>query len=76
MFNEHDCFQLARLLPSQTIPIGTVGVVLMVYEGTPRHYEVEFPDDHGRNLGTEPTFTIDEEFMKPLDDSAAGRQEE
>ena len=76
MFNEYDCFQLARPLPSQTIPIGTVGVVLMVYEGTDRQYEVEFPDDNGRNLGTKPTFTISEEFMKPMDDSAAGQQME
>ena len=73
MFNEYDCFQLARPLPSQTIPIGTVGVVLMVYDGTHREYEVEFPDDKGGNLGTEITFTISEEFMRPIDDSDQGR---
>jgi hypothetical protein len=69
MFNELDCFRLAQPLPSEAIPVGTVGVVLMVFGGPCQEYEVEFPDGHGGNLGTTPTFTVGEEFMTPMDPS-------
>jgi hypothetical protein len=71
MFNEYDSFRLRRLLPDESIPLGTRGVVLMVFDGPPRAYEVEFPDGKGGNLGNAMTFTITEEFMEPVngDDS-------
>jgi Domain of unknown function (DUF4926) len=66
MFNVYDCFRLSKPLPSEAIPVGTVGVVLMVFDDPCRAYEVEFPDGNGRNFGSTPTFTIREEFMKPM----------
>jgi hypothetical protein len=36
----------------------------MVFDGTPRAYEVEFPDGRGGNLGRTLTFTITEDFME------------
>lgn len=66
MFNEYDCFRLSKALPAESIPVGTAGVVLMVFGGPPREYEVEFSDGEGGNLGTRPTFTIGEEFMEPF----------
>ena len=64
MFREYERFQLAQPLPSETIPVGTVGVVLIVYEGVPCAYEVEFVDHTtGGNLGSRSTFTITDEFM-------------
>jgi len=67
MFKEYDTFRLIRPIPLQPIPIGTVGVVLMVFGGERTEYEVEFLDRNGGNLGTSPTHTIDEEFMEPFE---------
>jgi hypothetical protein len=69
MFNEYDLFRLRKSLPNESIPIGTQGVVLMVFEGSPRAYEVEFPDGEGGNLGNAITYTITEDFMDPDSDS-------
>ena len=63
MYNEYDTFRLRKELPDKTIPIGTLGVVLMVFDGPPLAYEVEFPDGQGGNMGSELTFTISEDFM-------------
>ena len=65
MFKGYDTFRLTRSIPSQTIPVGTLGVVLMVFDGDHREYEVEFPDGKGGNLDTAPTHTIGENFMEP-----------
>lgn len=73
MFKEYDCFRLARPLPSQMIPVGAVGVILMVFDGAARQYEVEFPDGEGGSLGTSPTFTISEDFMLPFEKSEIER---
>jgi Domain of unknown function (DUF4926) len=63
MFNLYDTFRLRKPLPDVAIPVGSVGVVLMVFDGPRPAYEVEFPDGEGGNLGREITFTIDEDFM-------------
>jgi hypothetical protein len=42
------------------------GVVLMIFDGPSRVYEVEFPDGRGGNLGTSPTFTLSADFMIPI----------
>jgi Domain of unknown function (DUF4926) len=70
MFNLYDIFRLRRPLPNEAIPVGSVGVVLMVFDGPHRAYKVEFPDGEGGNLGSTTTFTIDEEFMDPGKDGA------
>jgi hypothetical protein len=63
MFKENDTFRLCRPLPGEGIPCGTLGVVLMVFDGPPTAYEVEFPDDKGGNLGSRLTFTVTEDYM-------------
>ncbi len=68
-FNEYDCFRLAKPIPSEAIPLGTVGVVLMVLDDAQPAYEVEFSDGKGGNLGSRPTFTLTDEFMTPLERS-------
>jgi hypothetical protein len=65
MFNEYETFRLTRPLPDNSIPVGTRGVVLMVFEGPPLAYEVEFPDGKGGNFGKAMTYTLTEEFMEP-----------
>lgn len=65
MFNEYDTFRLRRPIPQQSIPVGSLGVVLMVFDGDNCEYEVEFPDGKGGNLGSSPTHTIGEDFMDP-----------
>ena len=74
MFHDYDTFRLCRELPEDsTIPVGTVGVVLMVFGGTPCAYEVEFPDGKGGNLGGSVSYTISEEFMSPeIGDDGSG----
>jgi hypothetical protein len=68
MFTEYASFRLKRKLPDESIPVGSRGVVMMVFQGNPRAYEVEFPDGKGGNLGRAFTYTITEEFMDPITD--------
>jgi Domain of unknown function (DUF4926) len=68
-FNEYDCFRLAKPIPSEAIPLGTIGVVLMVFDDAEPAYEVEFSDGKGGNLGSRPTFTLTTDFMTPLERS-------
>jgi hypothetical protein len=63
MFNEYDMFELACPVSDGSIPLGTRGVVLMVFGGDPCAYEVEFPDGQGGNLGDAMTYTIREDAM-------------
>ena len=65
-FEIYDGFRLTMALPDEEIPVGTVGVVLMIHDGPRRAYEVEFPDGRGGNLGSSPTFTLFEDSMSPL----------
>jgi hypothetical protein len=67
MFREYDIFRLAKALPGENIPIGTVGVVLIEHGGTPPAFEVEFPDGAGGNLGSAMTYTVTGEFMVAAD---------
>ena len=72
VFKEYDTFRLTRSIPSQPIPVGTLGVVLMVFDGDHPEYEVEFPDGKGGNLGAVPTHTIGEGFMEPYSPGEKG----
>lgn len=65
MFKEYDTFVLIKPLADLTIPVGTRGVVLIVFPGDKNHYEVEFPDFKGRNLGMSITYTLAEDCMSP-----------
>jgi hypothetical protein len=67
MFHDGDTFRLAKPLPGEAIPVGTVGVVLMVFDDPSVAYEVEFPDGRGGNLGTALTFTVTEDYLDPAD---------
>jgi Domain of unknown function (DUF4926) len=63
MFKEYDVFRLKKALADDSVPIGTRGVVLIVYQGPPRAYEVEFPDGFGGSLGSAINYTITDEYM-------------
>lgn len=63
MFSEYDTFILKKAIEDTTVSIGARGVVLMVYEGAPQQYEVEFPDGTGGNIGSEISYTLPEEVM-------------
>lgn len=67
MFREYDVVRLTTERFSPTIPVGTIGTVLIVYDAEPPVYEVEFgvePD--GRSLGTK---TVKEEDIEAWRDS-------
>jgi hypothetical protein len=64
LLKELECFRLGRGLHDAFIPIGTIGVVLMVHSG--EDYEVEFPDGNGGNLGNSTTYTISQDYMEPI----------
>lgn len=64
MFYEYDTFRLRRPVPDESVPVGTVGVVLMVHDAAAGVYEVEFPTDEGENLGAESTYSLSEESME------------
>jgi hypothetical protein len=65
-YNEYDTFKLAKELPDGSVPLGTLGVVLMVLGGAPVAYEVEFPDDMGGNRGESTTYTLTEDFFRKV----------
>jgi hypothetical protein len=54
---EYDTVILSAQIDESKIPIGTKGVVLIVFETPARAYEVEFIDLDGKSLGT---FTVTE----------------
>ncbi len=64
MFDEYDTFRLTKLIPGQPLPVGSIGVVLMVFTGTTPDYEVEFTDANGKNIGNSLTHTISEDYME------------
>jgi hypothetical protein len=66
MFRDYDMFRLTHSIPDDSIPVGSIGVVLMVFDGDSPAYEVEFPDGFGGNLGKYPTHTVSEAFMEAL----------
>ena len=68
LFKEYDPFRLSKSIADETLPVGTLGVVLMVLSDAPAAYEVEFLDSSGQNLGRQPTFTLDEAAIEPLSD--------
>jgi hypothetical protein len=68
VFNELDIFILSKSLRDGSVPLGTRGVVLMVFDAEPPAYEVEFPDGKGGNLGESPTYTITGEYMTATGD--------
>ena len=62
-FKKYDSFHLKRNLDDKLVPLGTHGVVLEVFEGSEKHYEVEFPYGTGSNLGDDLTYTISEDYQ-------------
>jgi hypothetical protein len=57
MLNEYDSVRLSQPLNEAKVPVGSSGVVLMVYTEPTLGYEVEFFDTAGKSLGN---FTTDE----------------
>jgi Domain of unknown function (DUF4926) len=66
MFKEYERFRLRKPIVGEAIPVGTTGVVVMVFLKPSVAYEVEFPDGTGGNLGSKPTFTLTEAFMEAI----------
>jgi hypothetical protein len=64
MFKEYGIFRLLKPIGDESIPVGKIGVVLMVYQDPSIAYDVEFVDENGRNLGSAPTFTLTEDYME------------
>lgn len=50
MLNEYDCVRLVKPLVSDRVPVGSEGVILMVFREPTLAYEVEFFDDTGGSL--------------------------
>lgn len=48
-FNEYDYVELIETLDS-SLQRGTRGAIVMVYDGSPAEYEVEFVDPDGRTI--------------------------
>jgi|SRR5580765_8800167 len=52
MLKEYDSVRLKKRLSVDTVPLGSDGVVLMVYKEPTLGYEVEFFDESHRSLGS------------------------
>ena len=50
MFNELDVVVLKKPLPEATIPVSSVGTIVMVHDASAQAYEVEFFDDHHKTI--------------------------
>jgi len=59
---EYDSIKLKSQIKEVRVPIGTKGVVLMVFNSPSKAYEVEFVDSSGGSLGT---FTITDDQIEP-----------
>ena len=60
---EYDTIRLKRQI--EQIPIGTKGVVLMVFGSPSRAYEIELVDSAGGSLGT---YTVTDDQIEPWRD--------
>ena len=65
-FKIYDRFVLQKAIKGEDIPMGTVGVVLLMHSSEPQAYEVEFIDDCGHNMGSMPTYPLTPDFMGKL----------
>jgi hypothetical protein len=63
MLKEYDSVRLRKPLLDNNIPVGSKGVVLLVYTNPRLAYEVEFFDPSGRSLGN---FTMEEDHLEKL----------
>jgi hypothetical protein len=67
---EYDIVRLKKSLPDADIPIGSRGTIVMLYDGEPSAYEVEFLDADGNTLCDSksdiPTFTTDDEHIEKV----------
>jgi hypothetical protein len=61
MLLEYDSVSLKRPLSEGDVPVGSKGVVLIVYVEPTLGYEVEFFDASGKSLGN---FTTDEDHIE------------
>ncbi len=70
MIEEFACVRLKRSIAPYPIPVGTTGVVVMVYHAEPPGYEVEFIDDEGNTIQDPQTrqftFTLTEEDLEVI----------
>jgi len=60
---EYDTIVLKSPLHEEEIPVGTRGVILMVFESPSKAFEVEFVDAANKSLGT---FTVKEEQIEKM----------
>ena len=65
MLKECDSVRLKRRLSVDTVPLGSDGVVLMVYKEPTLGYEVEFFDESRRSLGS---FSTTEDHLEKRTD--------
>lgn len=69
MIQELSLVRLKKSLPEADIPLGSIGTVVMVYNGPPMAYEVEFFDADGNTLRDSKSgyfaFTTSEEHIEP-----------
>jgi hypothetical protein len=49
MFDEHEVVKAKRNI-SVEVPKGTIGTIVMVYDGSVNDYEVEFFDEQGNHI--------------------------
>lgn len=51
MMQMYDVVRLTSKLDTPLIPVGATGTILMIFEGTPTAYMIEFTDEAGESLG-------------------------
>lgn len=61
-FNEYDCVELIETLDS-SLQRGTRGAIVMIYNGSPAEYEVEFVDQDGHTIALR---TVKESQMRSI----------
>jgi hypothetical protein len=60
-FKEYDVVRLREPLPDSNMPIGSRGIVLIVYDEPHPAYDVEFIDGASTSLGV---FTVQERYLE------------
>jgi len=70
MFNEYDVVKLKENMPSENLSTDDIGAIVMVYEGDPPEYEVEFVDATGQTLAL---LTVKEQALVRVEAELARR---
>lgn len=68
MVNEYDCVRLVKPLADEQVPVGSKGVILMVFCEPRLGYAVEFFDEAGETIGASDFFIVEPDQIVAIEE--------